>query len=246
VSAREIVVVPDLRALARRAAERILECARRAVGARGACAVALSGGETPRPVYQTLAGSALADAMPWDAVDWFFGDERAVPADDRESNYRMVREALLASRPQALSRLHRMPADAEDAAAGAAAYARLLPDPLDLVLLGMGEDGHTASLFPGSSLLRSCTERVAPVTGSKPPFRRMTITPPVIESARDVLVLVAGPAKAETLARVLEGPPDVESLPAQLALRGTWVVDAAAARLLRGGSAPPAPGRGAH
>jgi 6-phosphogluconolactonase len=243
VSGTKIVVVPDLRALARRAAEQILECVRGAVGARGVCAVALSGGETPRPVYETLATPALADAMPWDVVEWFFGDERAVPPDDAESNYRMVREALLASRPEALVRLHRMPADADDAAAAAAAYARLLPDPLDLVLLGMGEDGHTASLFPGSPLVRSCTERVASVTGSKPPFRRMTITPPVIDQARDVLVLVAGGGKAATLARVLEGPRDVESLPAQLALRGTWVVDAAAARLLRGA---PVPGRGAH
>jgi 6-phosphogluconolactonase len=228
------VVVPDARALARRAAERIVESVRGAVAARGAAAVALAGGETPRPVYETLAGSALADAMPWSAVDWYFGDERAVPPDDPRSNDRMVRAALFASRPELLDRLHRMPADAADASSAAAEYGRLLPDPLDLVLLGMGEDGHTASLFPGSPALDEREARVVPTTGSKAPFQRMTITPPVIEAARDVLVLVAGAAKAPALARVLGGTLDVKALPVQLALRGTWVVDAAAARLLGG------------
>jgi 6-phosphogluconolactonase len=232
VTRPSVVVVADVRALARRAAERIVESARRAVAARGTAAVALAGGETPRPVYEALAGSALADAMPWGAVDWYFGDERAVPADDPESNHRMAREALFGSRPEALARLHRMPADAKDAEAAAAEYGRLLPDPLDLVLLGMGEDGHTASLFPGSPALDERDARVVPVTGRKAPFRRMTITPPVIESAREVLVLVAGAPKAEMLARALEGPLDVKALPVQLARRGTWVVDKAAARLL--------------
>jgi 6-phosphogluconolactonase len=98
----------------------------------------------------------------------------------------------------------------------------------------MGEDGHTASLFPGSPALDERLERVAAVVGPRPPHRRMTVTPPVIESARDVLVLVSGPGKAQTLARVLEGPPDVRALPAQIALGGTWIVDAAAAgRLAR-------------
>jgi 6-phosphogluconolactonase len=232
VSGPALVVVADVPALARRAAERIVESVRRRVAARGTCAVALCGGETPRPVYETLAGSALAGAMPWGAVDWYFGDERAVPADDPQSNDRMVRETLFASRPEALARLHRMPADAEDSAAAAAEYARLLPDPLDLVLLGMGEDGHTASLFPGSPVLDEREARVVPTSGPKAPFQRMTITPPVIESALDVLVLVSGEGKAEALARVLGGPVDVKRLPAQLALRGIWIVDAAAARLL--------------
>lgn len=227
-----VVVVADVRALARRAAERIVESVRRAVAARGCAAVALAGGETPRPVYETLAGSALAGALPWGAVDWYFGDERAVPADDPQSNQRMVREALFGSRPEALARLHRMPADADDPEAAAAEYGRRLPDPLDLVLLGMGEDGHTASLFPGSPALDQRELRVVPVTGPKAPFRRMTITPPVIESAREVLVLVAGARKAETLARALGGPVDVRALPVQLARQGTWVVDRAAARLL--------------
>jgi 6-phosphogluconolactonase len=125
-----------------------------------------------------------------------------------------------------------MPADAENAFAVAAEYGRLLPNPLDLVILGMGEDGHTASLFPGSPALDERDARVVLVTGPKAPFRRMTITPPVIESARELLVLMAGAPKAETLARALEGPLDVKALPVQLARRGTWVVEQAAARLL--------------
>lgn len=231
MSAR-LVVVPDPRALARRAAEWIVERTRAAVAARGSCSVALAGGSTPRATYEVLGTSALAAALPWGAVDWFFGDERAVPFDHPDSNYRLAAETLFAGRPEALARARRMPADAVDSATAARAYGRILPDPLDVVVLGMGEDGHTASLFPGSSALDERVERVVPVTGPKPPARRMTITPPVIEAAREVLVLVAGTGKAETLARVLEGPLDVRSAPVQLARERTFLVDAAAASAL--------------
>jgi 6-phosphogluconolactonase len=223
------LVVPDGRALARRAAEWIVERTRAAVAARGTCAVALAGGTTPRATYEVLATSALARAVPWGAVEWYFGDERAVPADDPESNYRSALEVLFAGRADLRERVHRMPADAALPEAAARAYGRLLPDRLDVVLLGMGEDGHTASLFPGSPALGERAERVAVVMGPKPPLRRMTITPPVIETARDVLVLVSGAGKARTLARALEGPVDVAALPVQVALAGTWIVDAAAA-----------------
>jgi 6-phosphogluconolactonase len=228
----QVVVVPDPRALARRAAEWIVERTRAAVASRGRCSLALAGGETPRATYEVLATSALAAAVPWGAIDWFFGDERAVPFDHSDSNYRLAAESLFAGRPEALARACRMPADAADAGMAARAYGQLLPDPLDLVILGMGEDGHTASLFPGSPALDERLERVVAVTGEKPPFRRMTITPPVIESARDVLVLVAGEGKAAMLARALEGPLDARSIPVQLARGRTFVVDAAAARAL--------------
>jgi 6-phosphogluconolactonase len=228
----QVVVVPDPRALARRAAEWIVERTRAAVAARGGCSVALAGGATPRATYEVLATSALAAALPWGAIDWFFGDERAVPFDHPDSNYRLAAESLFAGRPEALARACRMPADAADADMAARAYSQLLPDPLDVVILGMGEDGHTASLFPGSPALDERLERVVAVTGEKPPFRRMTITPPVIESARDVLVLVAGEGKAAALARALEGPLDVRSLPVQLARGRTFLVDAAAAGAL--------------
>lgn len=226
-----LVVVSDPRALARRAAEWIVERTRAAVTARGGCSVALAGGTTPRATYEVLATSALAAALPWGAIDWFFGDERAVAFDHPDSNYRLAAESLFAGRPEALARACRMPADAADADTAARAYGRLLPDPLDVAILGMGEDGHTASLFPGSPAIDERLERVVAVTGEKP-FRRMTITPPVIESAREVLVLVAGDGKAAMLARALEGPLDARSVPVQLARGRTFVVDAAAASAL--------------
>jgi 6-phosphogluconolactonase len=223
------VVAPDARALARRAAERIVEMTRAAVAERGRCAVALAGGTTPRAAYEVLGESALAAAVPWAAISWYFGDERAVPPDHPESNYRAACETLFAHRPEARERVYRMPAEAADLELAARAYGELLPDPLDLVLLGIGEDGHTASLFPGSPALEERFDRVVTVLSPKPPARRMTITPPVIEAARDVLVLVAGPAKAAMLARALEGPLDVHTLPVQLARDRTFIVDAAAA-----------------
>jgi 6-phosphogluconolactonase len=231
VSAR-LVVVRDTRALARRAAEWIVERTRAAVASRGLCSVALAGGETPRATYEVLGTSALAAAVPWGAIDWFFGDERAVPFDHPDSNYRLAAETLFHGRPEAVSRACRMPADAADVATAARMYGQLLPDPLDVVVLGMGEDGHTASLFPGSPALDVRDARVVPVTGPKPPQRRMTITPGVIEGARDVLVLVAGAGKAAMLARALEGPIDVRSVPVQLARDRTFIVDAAAASAL--------------
>jgi 6-phosphogluconolactonase len=227
-----VVVVSDARSLARRAAEWIVERVRASVAARGRCAIALAGGSTPGATYELLGASTLADAIPWGAIDWFFGDERAVPFDDPESNYGLVAKTLFAGRPEGLARVHRMPADAADADVAAREYGRLLPDPLDVLILGMGEDGHTASLFPGSSALEAREARVVPVTGPKPPASRMTVAPAVIEGARDVLVLVAGGGKAAMLARALEGPLDIQALPIQLARGGTFIVDREAAHLL--------------
>ena len=226
------LVVPDERALARRAAEWLVERTRAAVAARGSCSVALAGGSTPRATYEVLATSALAAGVPWGAIDWFFGDERGVPFDHPESNYRLAAETLFAGRPEALARAWRMPADAADAVVAAQTYGQLLADPLDVVVLGMGEDGHTASLFPGSPALEVRDARVVPVTGPLPPLRRMTITPPVIEGARDVLVLVAGAGKAAMLARALEGPLDARTIPVQLARDRMFIVDVAAASAL--------------
>lgn len=226
----ELVVVPDARALARRAAERIVELTRATVKAQGACSVALAGGSTPRATYEVLATSALAAALPWGAVSWYFGDERAVPPDHPESNYRAARETLFADRPELLARVHRMPADAADLEAAAREYGERLPDPLDLVLLGIGEDGHTASLFPGLPALAERVARVAVVTGPKPPNPRLSVTPPVIQQAREVLVLASGAGKADAVAKALEGPLDPTAVPAQLARGGRWIVDREAAR----------------
>jgi len=231
-----LIVVADARALARRAAERIVELTRAAVAQRGSCSVALAGGSTPRATYEVLASSALAAALPWPAIAWYFGDERAVPPDHPESNYRAASETLFAGRPTLLPSLHPMRADARDLAAAAREYAAGLPDPIDLLLLGIGEDGHTASLFPGSSALAERAVRVVVVSGPKPPNPRMTVTPQVIERAREVLVLASGAGKADAVARALEGPSDPDAVPAQIARAGTWIVDRAAARLLASAS----------
>lgn len=219
-----MIVAADAADFRRRGAEWIAEKVGAAVRTRGRCAVALAGGSTPRPVYQELGER---DVFPWAEVEFFFGDERAVPADDPQSNYRMARETLFRRRPDA--RVVRMPADAPG---GAAEYARRLPAELDVLILGMGADGHTASLFPGSPALGERAARVVAVTGPTPPRRRMTITPPVIEAAKEILVLVSGADKAPALVRALRGGFDPGATPAQLARRGTWLVDRAAASAL--------------
>jgi 6-phosphogluconolactonase len=201
-----------------------------AVQARGSCAIGLSGGETPRPVYQELA-SHWTDRIPWGSVRVFFSDERAVPPDHPDSNYHMARETLLAHVPVPSGQVHRMEAERSDLAAAAADYERILSHPLDLLLLGMGADGHTASLFPGSPALAEQVRRVLPVRGPKPPAERLTITPLVIAAARRLATIATGESKARQVARVLHGPRAPEELPAQLAKRGTWFLDRAAAML---------------
>jgi 6-phosphogluconolactonase len=200
-----------------------------AITARGSCALALSGGRTPEPVYRELAADSSID---WSRVDVFFCDERAVPPDHPESNYRMVHRALLSRVPIPPSKVHRMEAERADREAAAQEYERSLPSRLDIVLLGIGEDGHTASLFPGSAVVDERRRLVLPVTGAKAPAERLTITPPVIEAARKVAVIAAGADKATMVARALEGPLVPKAVPAQLARRGVWFLDrAAAARL---------------
>jgi 6-phosphogluconolactonase len=225
----KLVVVKDRSELRRVAAEILARKILAAARARGRCTIALSGGSTPGPVYEELGDSDLAQKVPWSQLEIYFADERAVPIDDPESNYRMVKETLLRSHPELLGQVFRMPADAPDRDQAAKRYARRLPDPLDLLVLGMGPDGHTASLFPGSPALDEKEQRVVAVTAPKPPPQRMTITPPVIERARVIVVMASGAEKAPMLARALGGEPDPKSVPAQLLRRATWVVDQAAA-----------------
>jgi 6-phosphogluconolactonase len=192
----------------------------------------LAGGSTPRRMYETLS-TELAHRVPWERLEFFFGDERCVPPTDEESNFRMAEEALFRGHLVDVTRVHRMRGEDPDAARAAADYEALLPPALDLLLLGVGPDGHTCSLFPGHPETGERTRRVVAVDGApKPPPRRITITPPVIESARAVLVVAAGKDKAEAVARALEGPLDVAACPAQLARRGSWILDRAAASLL--------------
>jgi len=223
------IVAVNADELARLAAAWMAEEVRRAVARRGGCALALSGGSTPRPAYERLAAEP---AVPWNAVDVYFGDERAVPPSDPASNYRMAREALLDRVGLPPDRVHRMEADDPDRDAAAARYAALLPDRLDVLVLGMGPDGHTASLFPRSAALRETERKVVPAPSPVPPAHRLTITPPVIASARRVAVITAGAAKAPVVAQVLRGPWRPEDLPAQLAREGTWLIDRPAAAAL--------------
>lgn len=187
--------------------------------------MALAGGSTPRPVYESLAGKA---DVPWDRLEIFFGDERAVPPADPGSNYGMAKASLLDRVPIPPERVHRMRAEAESRAEAAREYAGVLPDALDLVLLGIGTDGHTASLFPGADALHVDT-LVAPALAPYAPHGRLTLTPRVLGRAHGLLVLARGEDKAGPVARALTGPWNPVACPAQLARRGTWLLDAAAA-----------------
>jgi 6-phosphogluconolactonase len=226
------VVARDPAALARLAAEWLAGEVRVAATLRGACALCLAGGATPRPVYEALAERPLRDAVPWDRVRVFFGDERAVPPDHPESNFRMAGEALLSRVGLPPRSLHRMEAEAEDLEGAADAYAALLPAALDVLVLGVGRDGHTASLFPGSPAVQERSRRVVPAQAPVPPERRLTITPPVIAAARRVLVLAAGEDKADAVARALLAAGTPEDVPARLARDGVWFLDRDAARLI--------------
>jgi 6-phosphogluconolactonase len=195
------------------------------------CSLALAGGNTPRAIYEELADRYVN--VPWKLLDIFFGDERCVPPDDPASNYNMAREALLGRVPIEPERVHRMRGESRDRNAAALDYERELPASLDILLLGMGADGHTASLFPGAPQLLERERNVVPSTSPSPPAERLTITAPVIERARHVGVIVAGRSKSQAVARALEGVFDTEAVPAQLALRGSWILDGDAAALLR-------------
>jgi 6-phosphogluconolactonase len=222
----ELVVVARPAELARPAAEWLELEVSRAITERGRCALALAGGRTPEPAYRELVSASSID---WKRVEIFFSDERAVAPDHPDSNYRMVHLALLSRVAIPADQVHRMEAERADRDAAAREYERLLPRALDIILLGIGPDGHTASLFPGSAALDERQRLVLPVLGAKPPAERMTITPPVIEAARKVAVLAAGGDKAAMVARALEGPLGPKAVPAQLARRGVWFLDQAAA-----------------
>jgi 6-phosphogluconolactonase len=203
------VVVQPAEALARSCGEWLADRMNCAIAERGHCTIALAGGSSPRPVYAALCAPPLWAAIPWHHVHVYFGDERAVPSDDPESNYRMACDTLLCRVPVPHTQVHRMEAERADLDAAADDYARILPAQLDVLLLGMGPDGHAASLFPGSPALVERARRVVPVTGPTPPRRRLTITPPVIEAARNIVLIATGAEKAAAAAAALEGPPSL-------------------------------------
>ncbi len=243
-----IRVFPDAEAVSRAAAEEFVRRASDAVAARGRFTVALSGGSTPKRLYELLAEPALRSQADWNRVDFFWGDERCLPPDHAESNYHAAREAMLSRLPIPAGRVHRMEAERPDRDAAARDYQAVIaktfgrddagpPPAFDLILLGMGPDGHTASLFPHNPTLGETARWVVAVHDApKPPPDRMTLTYPILNAAYEVLFLVAGADKAAVLAEVLEGPAAPERLPSQNVRpdngRLVWFVDRpAAARL---------------
>jgi 6-phosphogluconolactonase len=229
MSGHKLIVHDSVGETALEGARALADAARRAVRTKGRFSLALAGGTTPRKTYEAFA--ELPD-VPWGAIDFYFGDERAVPRDDPESNYRLCRESLFDRQSIEEACIFRMAADADDLDAAARDYEAILPRTFDLVLLGMGEDGHTASIFPGSPTFDEPARKVMVVTGPKPPPRRLTVTPPVLEAALDVIVLVTGSGKAPALARALEGPSGPTALPVQIVKNRTFLVDRAAASKL--------------
>lgn len=234
-------MVPDAGALASRAADHFLALARGAVAERGRADVALAGGSTPRAMNALLAAAPRRDALEWSKLRFFFGDERCVPPDDPESNYRMNRETLFEPLRIAASQIFRIHGE-DDPRAAAADYDAVLQRELgdvpvfDIIFLGMGPDGHTASLFPGT--LGGIDDRRRAVANFVPKFNasRITLAPHVINAARHVTITAGGAEKADVLAAVLEGPREPDRFPVQLVAptRGDlhWFVDAAAAAKL--------------
>jgi 6-phosphogluconolactonase len=238
----------NLDALSRAAADDFAAIVHDAFAARGSVSIALSGGSTPKRLFQILAerGHGL---LPWDAVDLWWGDERTVAPDHPDSNYGMTRANLIDPLKLDGKRVHRIRGEGPDHAAAASDYAHELvaaygaPPVFDYVMLGMGPDGHTASLFPGSPALGETARWVVanPVDSplTKGPTTRITLTAPALNAGRHIRFLAAGGDKADTLAAVLDGPRDPQRYPSQLIAPShggelAWLVDNAAAARLGG------------
>lgn len=250
----ELVVLPSGSEVALAGARRFAELAKTAIAEAGRFTVALSGGSTPRTIHQILAAAPYHDDIDWSKVYIFFGDERCVPPDDPDSNYRMAEETLLSQVPIPSDHVYRMRGEADPPTAAAEYSAELqkffdlkegqgpLPENfprLDLIFLGMGPDGHTASLFPGTVALQ---ERSKPVTANYVPkltTNRLTLTAPSINRAANIIFLITGDSKVDALQQVLEGEYQPEVYPSQLIRPGqgklTFLVDQAAAAKIHQG-----------
>jgi 6-phosphogluconolactonase len=243
---RDIRTYPDAHSLAHAAGEHFMAVAAAAIAARGQFSVALSGGSTPRLLFERLATEELTSQLPWSSVHVFWGDERCVPPDHPDSNYAMARVTLLDRVPIPPPNVHRIRGEMEPPEA-AAEYEKTLrlffvpgQEPeirtFDLALLGVGTDGHTASLFPDSELLEEQSRWVAAHFADQARGWRITLTPLAINASRHVTFLVAGAGKATILRQVLSGSLQPGSLPAQIIAPKSgdllWLLDSAAAALL--------------
>ena len=237
-----IAIYPDIDTLSHEAAQYIVRIASESIVTRGRFTIALSGGTTPRTLYGLLGSEPYRGQIDWALVHIFWSDERCVPPDSPDSNYHMAQEVLLSRIPIPAQRVHRMPADQTDRDAASQAYAEEMQRTLgtngipgfDLIQLGMGPEGHTASLFPHQASLHEHRRLVIPVSVPKPPPDRLTFTPPVLNAARNVLFLVTGADKADALHAVLEGPYQPDEYPAQIVRpphgEVVWMLDTAVAK----------------
>jgi 6-phosphogluconolactonase len=248
---REVVILPDPAAITRRAGEEFLSCAMEAVAQRGTFTVALAGGSTPKALYALLGDdSSFRLKMPWGKSHFFFGDERHVPPESPESNFHMANEALFSKglvKPEQITRIKGECADAEKAALeyeqALRAYFKLKDGEyprFDVVLLGMGDEGHTLSLFPGTRALHASNRIVVRNWVGKLFTDRITLTAPAVNQANCVIFSVTRSDKALALKAVLEGPYEPEQLPAQLIQpvngKVLWLVDQAAGAKLASGT----------
>jgi 6-phosphogluconolactonase len=239
-----IAVFPDLDTISQHAAQYVTRVANEAIVTRGRFTIALSGGNTPRKLYHLLGTEPYRSQIDWNLVEFFWGDERCVPPDDSESNYRMAREELLDHISTPAAHIHRMPADQPDRDAASLAYTREIQrvfstdgiPAFDLIQLGMGPEGHTASLFPHQPSLHETTRLVMPVSVPKPPPDRLTFTPPLLNAARNILFLATGPDKASVMQTIAEGPYNPDEYPAQIVQPAhgevVWMLDEAIAQKL--------------
>ena len=254
----ERCVLPDPEGVSREAAERFVALAQRCAQASGRCLLALAGGASPRGLYARLASEPFRRRVPWERVQVFWSDERCVPPEHPASNFGMARDLLLSRVPLPAANIHRILAEQGAPEAVARSYERELQEcfhvadgdwpSFDLMLLGLGADGHAASLFPRSAALQELRRWVTSTTGGHPPLPRVTLTLPVLNAAKHLIWLVTGSQKASATRAVLEGPERLDDVPAQrIRLRSgvsVWLMDRAASSLLRPRATEPGQPRG--
>jgi len=233
----DVYVYDSAEEVARVAADTFVGVVAGVLADRATARVALAGGSTPKAMYRLLASPTYRERVDWKRVEIYFGDERCVPPDHADSNYRMAREALLDHVPLGADHVHRIAGEKPPAEAAAQYQQKLVrlgdPPRLDLVLLGMGPDGHTASLFPGTTALHETRALAAAVYVDKFESWRVTLTAPVLSAAAHVLITAVGAEKGDALAQALTAPPGTVPIQLVRAIDQRWLVDRAAAEKWR-------------
>ncbi|MEE8190294.1 MAG: 6-phosphogluconolactonase [Candidatus Scalindua sediminis] len=239
---KKIHVYPNKEKLVAATAERVINLIGQAIQENGLCNIALAGGNTPREVYSMLAANSYRDRVDWNGLHLFWGDERMVPPEHQDSNFRMVQQTLLEHIKIPDGNAHRIRGEITPEKA-AAEYAELLHDHFredsphfDLILLGIGEDGHTASLFPDTDAIEECERHTVAVFVPRLNTWRVTLTLPVLNAAREVIFLVSGSSKSNIIQRIMSVKQPTKDLPATMVNpeNGTlrWILDSEAAALI--------------